>query len=772
MRFLPALVILGVLGVVLPAVADEPITPKLDSPYQGCLVVRVSPSTADQLARVEALAVSTLSERVGLGPIEVIVHRDNLNALRDLGLEPQTLVEDLQSGVDAQRADIDHERAARAARILNPLLARAAGSPHDIRFWDNYRDRGEIEAYLFALAAAYPDLATMQQIGTSVEGHAMWAILISSPDSPENPRDRRAAVVWNAAQHAREWITPTTALYFADQLLQRSSSDPRVTGLLDTIEFAIVPITNPDGYEYTWTTERFWRKNRRDNGNGSHGIDLNRNWSYEWGGTGSSGSSSSDIYRGPNPFSEPESTALSNLALSFGDRFSGGIDYHSSGQLLLWPWSYAYWAVLPEPERTIISDLSIDMAGAILESGGLPYHPQKSTDLYAAAGNTLDWYQGATPGYGLSLELRTNVFDPPREHVMACAIENFPSALLFAEGVTQAVRIRPTAPIPPFAEAGTSLTIEARILNALGTLDPASPMLHVRSPGSAEEISIPMVSTGTATYAAEILPHGTQGRTSVRITAASTFGEVVSFPVTGSVEITTLTENTQTLFADDFETDLGWDVGSPDDDATSGLWERGDPGLDVRHPQTDTTPDGTDCYVTGLSANNDVDHGYTRLVSPSIAIPHGAGDILLSVDLWRNVSTTDPSLVELAPDNSEDWSTAYIFWPTTAGWHRHSLRVNDFILPQGSFRVRFTAMDIPTGRTVEMAVDGVEILYAPTPSLADLNDDGYLDHGDIRIFVTLYLDRDLAVDFNTNGLLDSGDITAFISAFLLGRPIH
>ena len=82
-------------------------------------------------------------------------------------------------------------------------------------------------------------------------------------------------------QHAREWISPMTVMYIAERLASTYETDPRVRAILDRAEFIFVPVVNTDGYVYTWTTERFWRKNRRNNGGGSYGVDLNRNWGYQ-----------------------------------------------------------------------------------------------------------------------------------------------------------------------------------------------------------------------------------------------------------------------------------------------------------------------------------------------------------------------------------------------------------------------------------------------------------------------------------------------------------
>ncbi|MFG0304701.1 MAG: M14 family zinc carboxypeptidase [Phycisphaerales bacterium JB040] len=742
--------------------ADEPIPPR---PLEGEVVVSVTPEDEHQLRLIDRLATSLWSERLGLAPVEIQLPADRLDDLREAGLSPRVLVHDVQGLIERERAEIEAVRAREGFRF-SERGARANAPAHDLAFWDAYRDRLEIENYLFGLASAYPDLATLQQIGASVEGTPIWALLVTAPDSPEHPRASRPAVQWNAAQHAREWISPMTALFLADRLLAESESSPRVAGLLETTEFAIVPIVNPDGYDYTWTDYRFWRKNRRDNGDGTHGVDLNRNWSYEWGGSGSSGDTSSDLYRGVSPMSEPETAAVSGLALSYGPRFAGGIDYHSHGRLILWPWGYDTDAYLPEPERTIITGLSIDMAGAIDDCTGEPYTPGKATDLYPADGTADDWYQGATPGYGLTIELRTNRFDPEREHVLSSALENWPAALRFAEGVTQQLRIDPTSPLPVLAEPFTPTTIEARFLDALGTLDGATPTLHAQLPGEAGPQAIPMTLVSPGTYKADITPTDRRGRITWSLSAQTTGGQTVTFPASGHATLSVRTQQSVTLLDDDAESDLGW---TAEGDATTGAWSRADPGVDPNQPATDTSPGGTNAFVTGAAPGVDVDGGVARLVSPAVAVPARAGDLILALDLWRSdFPSTDPLVVEVEADACGDWVPVHTDFGRTGGWRRVSLRLTDHVSPANSLRVRFSIEDRPSGDIIEAAVDEISLVLAPSASRADMNGDGVLDNGDIAAFVDAFLLFDPSADFTGDGVVDNGDIGVFVTVFLAG----
>ncbi|MCL4133841.1 UNVERIFIED_CONTAM: hypothetical protein GTU68_015517, partial [Idotea baltica] len=133
----------------------------------------------------------------------------------------------------------------------------------------------QIEAYLQGIAAANPDRVTTTDIGESYEGRSIWMVTIKDGTDPTE-----RSLLAEAGIHAREWISPAVALYFIDMLIKH----PEIT---NGVEFRIFPVLNPDGYVYSHTNERLWRKNRRINSNSNcRGVDLNRNWSYEWGGQG------------------------------------------------------------------------------------------------------------------------------------------------------------------------------------------------------------------------------------------------------------------------------------------------------------------------------------------------------------------------------------------------------------------------------------------------------------------------------------------------------
>jgi len=169
--------------------------------------------------------------------------------------------------------------------------------------------------------------------------------------------------------------------------------------------FYVVPVVNPDGYLYTWqsTSNRLWRKNRRQNAGGTYGVDLNRNWDDHWGGEGSSGTPSSDTYRGTAPFSEPETKAVSAYVLA-NVPFAGYIDFHSYSQLVLRP--YGWTTALP-PDSAVQKLVGDQISAQIRANSGKVYTSEPAHQLYFTAGTADDWgYTKARIKLTYTIELR------------------------------------------------------------------------------------------------------------------------------------------------------------------------------------------------------------------------------------------------------------------------------------------------------------------------------------------------------------------------------
>ncbi len=250
-----------------------------------------------------------------------------------------------------------------------------------------YPTLSEIEGWTDSMIAAHPTiLSTKISVGQTIEGREQWAFKIS--DNPNVDEDE-PEVMFTAAIHAREVITPLVIEYFVEHMVDNYGTDSDVTNIIDNREIWIVPCVNPDGYYHNEYTDAggggMWRKNRRNNGDGTWGVDLNRNYGYEWGydDAGSSPNPSSETYRGTEPFSEPETQNLRDWAIE--RNFVVTLYIHSASNLILWPWGYDGFYT---PDEDIFSAMGDSMA---VHNN---YTPGPIWILYEANGGTDDWHYG------------------------------------------------------------------------------------------------------------------------------------------------------------------------------------------------------------------------------------------------------------------------------------------------------------------------------------------------------------------------------------------
>lgn len=226
-------------------------------------------------------------------------------------------------------------------------------------------------------------------------------------------------VVIQGAQHAREWIATSTALYLAHALVTPKNETGSLRHLLDDFDFTIIPVPNPDGYAYTWTTDRLWYKNRMElqpkpesgtpKSADCRGVDMNRNWGYQWSSSGniSSGPDGpcSHWYPGAYPFQSPEVMAIANY-IRRTPKIRAFLDLRSYGQQLMYPYSYSCEHVPPHAEDLI--EAALGATKALRETHNVPYTSGASCELlYPAPGNIIDWMYGESKvKYSYSLMLR------------------------------------------------------------------------------------------------------------------------------------------------------------------------------------------------------------------------------------------------------------------------------------------------------------------------------------------------------------------------------
>jgi len=204
-----------------------------------------------------------------------------------------------------------------------------------------FYDWVELGAEMTALAAQYPTIAMKVNLTTLTgsplthEGRHLFALKISD-NVAANEDEPNLLYVGN--HHAREIATPAHMVQWMRDLCAEYTTDPAITAAINGNEIWIVPTLNPDGLEYVWSTDEWWRKNRRNNGGNSWGVDLNRNYPFAWASCGSySHNSTSDVYAGPYAASEPETQTL--MAFARARRFTKVIDIHQSGREVLYPYT-------------------------------------------------------------------------------------------------------------------------------------------------------------------------------------------------------------------------------------------------------------------------------------------------------------------------------------------------------------------------------------------------------------------------------------------------
>lgn len=372
--------------------------------YDGHRVVRVPLRSVADAAAMDRVSPDRWSHRAEVGGYaDYRIPPDRLDDLDASALRYQVLIDDVQQLIDAQR--------------------EGRGIADDGWFAD-YKTYDEVSAYADALAAQRPDLATRVSVGTSLEGREIFGLRITGPGGAGS----KPGFLMHGCQHAREWISVMTPMYLAERLLRDYDADSTVRNAVDRVEFYLIPIVNPDGYVYTWTDDRMWRKNRRE----WYGVDLNRNWGYEWGGEGSSRFRFSETYRGPSPFSEPETAALRDFMLA-RPNLAAHIDFHSYSQLILQPWGYT--DNLP-PDHALFEFLGGAMQNAIDAVHGEFYqHGPTYTTIYPASGVAADWTYGDRGLLGFAIELRDTGrygFLLPADQIIPTGEEILPAVLSLA----------------------------------------------------------------------------------------------------------------------------------------------------------------------------------------------------------------------------------------------------------------------------------------------------------------------------------------------------
>ncbi|XP_077999099.1 carboxypeptidase B-like [Glandiceps talaboti] len=372
--------------------------------FDGHQVLRIQPENEDEIQAIKRLQQQYGESQVDfwkepsdvLQPIDVMVSPDAADEIVDLfkGVEIRhnVMIDDVQALIDSQ--------------LQQRRRRRRECEEEDIADFDYgvYHTYDQIKDWTYKTAQQYDNITEIFKIAKSFEKRKIYALKISTGSESVG---RKPSVFMVGGFHAREWISPATVMVIANQLLSNYGNDHVITRLVNEIEWYIVPLANPDGYIYTWTKERFWRKTRSTiEGNNCEGTDPNRNWDVDWGVAGSSDNPCSYGYHGPKPFSEREVKGIA--AFLKKKTFDVYLDFHCYGQKWMSVWSYS--RDLP-PDRADQDRLSRVAVDAIKSVNGSIYTPgQISHQLgHRVSGTAADWTYNTTGiKYSFGIELRDN----------------------------------------------------------------------------------------------------------------------------------------------------------------------------------------------------------------------------------------------------------------------------------------------------------------------------------------------------------------------------
>lgn len=380
--------------------------------YDKHQVFRVVPVDKEQLQALRNLE----QENQGLNfwasvrglnmPVDIMVPphllRDFHSAVRRNNLNSDLIIPDVQNVIDSEK----------------PAQQMREGYG-----WTDYYDLNDTYDYLRSLAKDYPDVVKLYVGGTTFEGRDILGVKLSYKEG--NPK-----IFVESGIHAREWICPALATWILNQLLTSEEADIRF--IAENFDWYVFPSVNPDGYQYSHTTDRMWRKTVT-NGTVCNGVDPNRNWDDHWNEGGASSNECSEIYAGTGPFSTVEAKSLSATITELNTTVYFSL--HSYSQLLMIPFGHRQETADNYDELIKIGDKA---AVALSQRYGTKYVVGAIIDaIYEATGGSMDW---AKSKLGVPYTFEWELRDEGRYGFLLPANQIVPTALETLDSIISILR--------------------------------------------------------------------------------------------------------------------------------------------------------------------------------------------------------------------------------------------------------------------------------------------------------------------------------------------
>lgn len=450
------------LGTDAKHTSDDDSGKQLDTRYGEDVVLRFKIRTAEEAeALAEAADILFLDVwEFNEDWADVRIAKNVVPSL--LGLLPQSL----QKAHEPLMPDLDLAQA-----ILNSYPSPAGTQSHgdhyspDLKpsprsgrghpFFQDYQPLSVINPWMHLMASMFTTHVRRISVGMTYEGRDIPALRVGvHPTDNDHPSGARKTVIITGGSHAREWISTSTVNYLAWSLINAYGKDREVTRLLEEFDFVLVPTLNPDGYVYSWETDRLWRKNRQPTSlRFCRGIDLDRSYPYKWDGDTTRTNPCSESFAGDAPFDGVEAQRFAEWAKNETEYNNvdvvGFLDLHSYSQQILYPYSYTCNDEPPSIED--LEELALGLAKAIRVSrkghaykvtsaceGNVAFANKKKTILpriESSGGSALDWfYHELKVKYSYQIKLRDTGsygFLLPKESIVPTGEEMLDAVLYF-----------------------------------------------------------------------------------------------------------------------------------------------------------------------------------------------------------------------------------------------------------------------------------------------------------------------------------------------------
>ena len=348
--------------------------------------------------------------------------KSDVRAWRDWLLAQGYAVDRCGHNPKAGTLTVNVESETQRRQLLDAGFEPVPGSPppDTILTQSQYFDPTEIASMLAQVEADHQAIARRFAIGTTTQGRTIWALEIS--DQPNQPEDE-PAIQFNGQHHAREVATSHVVMDIIELLTNGYGTDPLITAWVNQYTTVCVPMVNPDGVQHVFNGASSWRKNRMMYPPTCIGVDLNRNYPYLFGpGCGSSGTCTSDIYRGPSDASELETQAMISLQDQY--HFVMATSYHSFGQFIDYPYACSNGSPAGQmPEHAVIHEMMHGVSDGIFAMDGTRYDVYSPVPFGGVNGDDTSWYYAHRGVYAFIIEVGT-LFEPPFAQVAGIVNQN------------------------------------------------------------------------------------------------------------------------------------------------------------------------------------------------------------------------------------------------------------------------------------------------------------------------------------------------------------